>query len=157
MNNQLQLTICKTRFDFDIAKKLTKDYMAWLGFDLYFQNIDDEFATFDNMYNQPNGCFIYAGYEGKIAGGVGIRKLTDGVCEMKRLYVYDDYRGLKIGLTLCKTVITMAKKMRYQKMRLDTIAKLDKAIKLYQFLGFHKIEKYRENPDETAQFMELLL
>jgi len=76
---------------------------------------------------------------------------------MKRLYVYPNYQGSKIGLQLCETILTIAKKLRYQKMRLDTIAKLDKAIRLYQFLGFYEIEKYCENPDETAQFMEIML
>ncbi len=157
MKKELEITVCKTTTDFDIAKKLTKDYMQWLGFDLCFQNIEQEFDTFDKMYNQPDGCFIYANYKGNIAGGVGIRKLADGVCEMKRLYVYADYRGLNIGLKLCEEIITVAQKMGYQKMKLDTIAKLDKAIKIYQFLGFYEIDKYRENPDETARFMEICL
>lgn len=157
MKKELEITVCKTTKDFDIAKKLTKDYMQWLDFDLCFQNIEQEFDTFDKMYNQPEGCFIYANYQGNVAGGVGIRKLADGVCEMKRLYVYADYRGLNIGLKLCEEIITIAKKMGYQKMKLDTIAKLDKAIKLYQFLGFYEIDKYRENPDETARFMEIFL
>ncbi len=131
--------------------------MDWLGFDLCFQGIDKEFDTFDKMYNQPDGCFIYAKHKGKIAGGVGIRKLEDGICEMKRLYVYDEFRGYKIGLKLCNEIISIAKTMAYQKMKLDTIAKLDKAIKLYESLGFYYIEQYRENPDNTARFMEIVL
>lgn len=157
MKKELEIIACKTAKDFDIAKKLTKDYLEWLGLDLCFQNIEQEFATFNKMYNRPDGCFIYANYKGNIAGGVGIRKLADGVCEMKRLYVYADYRGLNIGLKLGEEIIAIAKKMHYQKMRLDTIARLDKAIKLYEFLGFYEIDKYRENPDETTRFMEICL
>jgi ribosomal protein S18 acetylase RimI-like enzyme len=153
----LEIITCTTYYDFNIAKKLTQDYMEWLGFDLCFQGIDKELATFDKMYNQPVGCFIYAKYNGVLAGGVGIRLLEDRICEMKRLYVYADYQGLNIGLKLCKEIITIAKKMGYKKMRLDTIAKLKQAIKLYKFLGFYKIDKYCENPDKTVQYMEIKL
>jgi ribosomal protein S18 acetylase RimI-like enzyme len=157
MNPELEIITCTTDYDFSIAKKLTKDYMEWLGFDLCFQNIDKEFATFDKMYNQPIGCFIYAKYKGDLAGGVGIRFLEDEVCEMKRLYVYTDYQGLNIGLKLCEEIMSIAKTMAYKKMRLDTIAKLKKAIKLYEYLGFYEIDEYCENPDDTVKYMEIIL
>ena len=76
---------------------------------------------------------------------------------MKRLYVYPKYLRQGIGEALCKELIVQAKKSGYLKMRLDTIGKLQAANRLYDKLCFYEIEPYRENPDETARFMEYKL
>ena len=67
--------------------------MIWLGMDLGFQNTDKEFTVFNRMYGEASGAYIYALINGNVAGGVGFRKLSNDICEMKRLYVYEDYRG----------------------------------------------------------------
>ena len=156
-NKETSFFICQSKEDFETAKTITKDYMQWLGMDLSFQNIDNEFNVFEKMYAKPEGCFIFALYEGKIAGGVGLRKLEEGICEMKRLYVYDDFQGKGIGKLLCNEIISISKSLGYSKMRLDTVSKLKSANKLYDKIGFKEIPKYRKNPDETARFMELEL
>ena len=157
MNHKTNIITCQSDEDFSIAKKLTKDYMEWLGMDLCFQGIDEEMANFSVIYNEPSGCFIYAVINGIVTGGVGVRKLEDGVCEMKRLYVYDQYRDQHIGLLLCQEIIATSKKLGYQKMRLDTVEKLTQAIKLYNSLGFYEIPTYYNNPDEAVKYFELEL
>lgn len=91
LNNEL--VICVTGEDFELAKKITHDYMHWLGFDLCFQNIDNELANFSNMYGSPKGCFLLLKQNETILGGVGCRRLEDGICEMKRLFLYDNHKG----------------------------------------------------------------
>ena len=157
MNDEIEIIECKTTSDYNIGKSITKDYMKWLNMDLCFQNVDAEFKEFKRMYSKPKGSYIYVKYKNKIAGGVGCRKLENNICEMKRLFVYEDMQGLGIGKFLCLKIIKIAKELEYQKMRLDTIEKLDKAILLYQKLGFYNIAKYRENPDPTVRYMELKL
>lgn len=157
MENRINIFICESDNDFNIAKSITRDYVEWLGMDLCFQDIDKEFETFDKMYAQPNGCFIYAKYNDIIAGGVGCHKLKESICEMKRLFVYDNFQGKGTGKILCQEIITISKELGYKKMRLDTILKLDRAIRLYETFGFYDIPKYRENPDKTVRYMELNL
>ena len=126
--------------------------------DLTFQNIENELRGFNKMYLPPEGCYLIAITEnGETAGGVGLRKFSADICEMKRLYVYPDYLRKGLGEALCKELIKNAKKLGYKKMRLDTIGKLKAANRLYDKLGFYEIEPYRENPDKTARFMEYLL
>ncbi|NJO92590.1 MAG: GNAT family N-acetyltransferase [Chloroflexia bacterium] len=155
MKKEITIHICTTEKDFEIAKLITQDYMKWLGMDLSFQKTDGEFEVFNQMYGYPDGCFIYAKTNNTIVGGVGCRKLDAAICEMKRLYVYEEFQGLGIGRKLCDELVAISESLDYKKMRLDTVAKLKSAIKLYEKIGFVEIPKYYENPDKTAKYMEL--
>ena len=157
MLNNISIHICQSEEEFDIAKSITIDYMEWLGIDLCFQNIDDELERFEKIYSKPEGCYIYAKYNNLVAGGVGCRKLKRSICEMKRLYVYEKFQRIGIGKILCEKIISVSKTLGYNKMRLDTISKLNKAINLYEKIGFKVIAKYRENPDPSVCYMELYL
>lgn len=157
MNSEISIHICDTPQDFEIAKSITLDYFKWLGMDLDFQNTDKEFKDFERMYAYPIGCFIYAKINNEIVGGVGTRRLTDDICEMKRLYIYEDYQGRGIGRLLCNKIISISKTLGYTKMRLDTVSKLESAIALYEKIGFKEIPKYYENPDVTTKYMEIEL
>ena len=152
------IRLCKTTSEFELARKITKDYIEWLGMDLTFQKIEDELLDFNDMYFPPNGCYLISFTEnGEIAGGVGLRKFQGDICEMKRLYVYPKFLRQGLGETLCKEMIKQARVHGYKRMRLDTISKLKAANSLYDKLGFYEIEPYRENPDKTARFMEYIL
>ena len=156
--NMFTIKVCKTASEFEKAKKITKDYIEWLGMDLKFQNIEHELAGFNVMYSPPKGRYLIAITEnGDVAGGVGMRKFGTEICEMKRLFVYTEYLRQGLGEELCRELIRQAKKFGYKKMRLDTIGRLKAANKLYDKLGFYEIEAYTENPDKTARFFEFKL
>lgn len=152
------IKLCKTVFDLEKAKNVTEDYIEWLDMDLTFQNVKNVLEGFNELYSPPEGCYLIAFAEdGEIAGGVALRRFETEICEMKRLYVYPEYLRKGLGEALCKELIKQAKMLGYKKMRLDTIGKLNAANRLYDKLGFHEIEPYRENPDKTARFMEYKL
>ncbi len=142
----------------EAARTLFEEYAASLGFSLCFQNFDQELKNLPGDYAPPDGRLLLAVENDQLAGCIALRKLGDGVCEMKRLFVRPAYRATGLGRTLVESLIDEARKLGYTQMRLDTIpGKMDKAIALYQTIGFVEIEPYCQNPVEGAKFMELKL
>jgi len=140
------------------ARTLFEEYAASLGFSLCFQNFDHELKSLPADYAPPTGRLLLATEDDQLAGCIALRKLNDGACEMKRLFVRPAHRATGLGRFLAESIIDEASKLGYTHMRLDTIpGKMDKAIALYESIGFVEIEPYCKNPVEGAKFMELKL
>jgi len=143
--------------DIEQTKSIIEAYVKCIGIDLYFQNIDDELERFPEKYKEPDGAFFVAKDKDKVVGCIGMKSLGDGVCEMKRLYVSDEYKGFGIGKHLIEIILREANEKGYERMRLDTLRRLGKALGMYRAFGFKEIEQYVENPFEDAVFMEKTL
>jgi putative acetyltransferase len=156
-NTMIEIKHCSKNSEFSFAMQITKDYISWLNMDLAFQDIDRELSNFPSMYGPPKGLFLLAWRGGELVGGTGLRMLTPEICEMKRLFVYDQFKSKGVGRSLCIALIREAKNLGYQKMRLDNLGCMNAAIRLYESLGFEEIEPYRFNPDPTTKYMELSL
>lgn len=74
-------------------------------------------------------------------------------CEMKRLYVKPETRGLHAGDLLVNEVIEHARMAGYKEMVLDTITPLKAAIGLYKKNGFKECEPYYNNPMDDVIYM----
>lgn len=137
---------------------LFREYESWFGLNLCFQNFDEEVATLPGKYAKPEGRLLLAFADGKLAGCIALRQLEDEICEMKRLYVRDEFRGCGIGNALIKKLIEEARLIGYKKMLLDTYPpKMAKAVNLYEAHGFREIAPYYHNPYGETLFMELRL
>ena len=153
----LRIYPVKTSEDIELVKGLFVEYADSLGFDLCFQNFEEELANLPGGYAPPYGCLLLAKYQDKAAVCVALRKLSDGVCEGKRLYVRPRFRGLRIGKRLVEAIIEEAQKIGYSLIRGDTVPSMQFAQALYASLGFKEIEPYCYNPIEGAKFIELKL
>jgi len=138
-------------------RKLFLEYAQSLDIDLDFQDFETELKTLPGKYQPPDGALILALVEGKEAGCIALRKISKDICEMKRLYVRDEYRGLGLGKMLVGMIIDEAVKKNYQYMRLDTLPTMKSAQSLYLSFGFYDIEPYVYNPIQGTRFMELKL
>lgn len=157
--NQFSVTeIIQARSTEDIehARELFNEYAAWLDIDLCFQNFHKELGELPGEYAPPSGVLLLAREGNRIAGCVALRKIGEGVCEMKRLFVRAEFRGRGLGRQLVDAVIRVAKEIGYERMRLDTLPpKMNDAVALYRSLGFQETAAYRHNPVPGAKFMEL--
>ncbi|HNU79762.1 MAG TPA: GNAT family N-acetyltransferase [Bacillota bacterium] len=138
-------------------RKLFLEYARSLEIDLDFQDFETELNTLPGKYQPPDGALILALVEGREAGCIALRKISKDICEMKRLYVRDEYRGLGLGKKLVGMIIDEAVNKNYQYMRLDTLPTMKSAQSLYLSFGFYDIEPYVYNPIQGTRFMELKL
>lgn len=153
----IKIVEANTKEYIENAKELIWEYAQSLEFDLGFQDFDKEMENFPGQYAFPLGCLYVALDENQPIGCVALRDLGQGNCEMKRLYVKPNFRGLKAGKLLAEVVIKAARDMGYDFMRLDTIPSMKQANMLYNALGFKQIAPYRFNPIEGATFFEMNL
>lgn len=122
---------------------------------LEVQHFDQEVEHLEEKYGKPNGRLYLASYDGKPAGCIGLKKIDDTVCEMKRLYVRPEFRGKHIGKFLANKIIEEAKGAEYKSMVLDTFSFLDSAVKMYKGMGFYEIEQYNDSPMKDAIYLKL--
>ena len=154
MDNNIVYKKLETEDEISKAKELILEYMRWLNIDLCFQDIDDELANFPKKYSPPEGEFIIAKNNNKVIGIVGIKNLENNICEMKRLFVKDEYKNKGIGKELVGEIIEEAKIRNYKKIMMDTLNTMEKALKIYYKYGFYEIKKYYNNPYEGVIYLE---
>lgn len=144
--------------DIKTIRELFTEYQTWLQFSLCFQGFDKELAELPGKYAPPLGRLYLAESQGEICGCVALRPMDDaGVCEMKRLFVREPFRGRGIGRMLTERIVADARRIGYHTMRLDTLQRMEEARALYQQLGFTEIPAYYNNPLDEVVYLELTL
>lgn len=157
MDRSVEIRLAQHPQDFLDATQLILEYVSWLGFDLAFQNFDQEMAGLPDMYNPKDGGLFIAYLEAKAVGIAGLRRFSVTDAEVKRMFVKDEAKGMGIGKQLLRKCIETAKTLNYQSIKLDTAAFMHAAIKLYTDHGFVEIPAYRFNPHDHARYFELVL
>ena len=150
-------TITPVRSAADLADTIAlfTTYAHSLGVDLAYQSFAAEMAAMPGKYAAPEGELLLARRtDGEAIGCVGLRPIDPpGCCEMKRLYVPPQARGLGLGKALVEAVVTAAQRIGYREIRLDTLPSMGEAIGLYGKLGFEPIAPYYVTPIEGTRFM----
>lgn len=164
MTSSIEIAPPRTPADHEAVKALFTEYAGSLGFSLAYQGFETEMADFPGQYAAPDGALLLARSGGTPVGAVALRRLGDGICEMKRLYVKPGLRGVRtadgrsIGRALAEGIVEEARAKGYRRMRLDTIGdKMQAAISLYRSMGFVAIPPYYASPVPDTAYMELAL
>jgi len=137
------------------VRLLFREYAEATGAGECFQGFAREVANLPGPYGLPTGQLMLAELDGCSAGCVALRKLDDGISEMKRLYVRPAFRGRNLGRQLAEAIIKEARRIGYRAMRLDTLPSMVAARALYQSLGFRAIPRYNDNPAAGVIYLEL--
>jgi ribosomal protein S18 acetylase RimI-like enzyme len=144
---------------FDAARSLIEEYAAQIGtsmgVDLGFQNLSAELDQLSSMYGPPSGCLLLAGRADEWVGCCALRRFSDEVGEMKRLYVKPTARGADLGRRLTERLVARARALGYRRMVLDTLQGMVAAQTLYRSMGFRETDPYYFNPMPGVAYMEL--
>lgn len=144
------------------ARVLIEEYAATLDLDLSFQDLAHELEHLAINYSPPTGSFLLAQDLAAADGGVylgcvGLRRISEGIGEVKRLYTVPAARGRGAGRLLAEGIVAAARRIGYAKLLLDTLPGMREALSLYASLGFKPTAAYRFNPLPDAVFLELRL
>lgn len=143
--------------ELDIVRVLFKEYLSELDEDLCFQSFDEEIEKPLKKYGPPAGSLLLAYWNNEPAGCIALQPLSEQACEMKRLFVRPQYRKFGLGEELVKKIIERGREKGYKKMVLDSLERLQPAIKLYLKHGFENTSAYYTNPLPNVVYMEKLL
>lgn len=153
----------------EAVRKLFQEYAESLSFNLCFQSFEEELAGLPGEYAPWSGMLLLALVNDEPAGCVALHRFDTkaaseddeilaelDVCEMKRLYVRPQFRGIGLGRELVDAILKCASAIGYLRMRLDTVpSEMATAVEVYRRLGFVEIAPYRENPVPGAKYLEL--
>jgi GNAT superfamily N-acetyltransferase len=137
------------------ARLLFEEYQVELGLDLCFQGFAEELASLPGKYAAPAGRLYVAYLADQPIACAALRPLDEpGVAEVKRMYVRPHHRGEGIARELLLLLIKAAETYGYARLRLDTLRRLEPAVRMYQAFGFTEIAPYNYNPEPDIVYME---
>ncbi len=125
-----------------------------------FKGLEEQLAALPGIFGPPDGAFLLATVNGAPAGCVAFFSRGDGVCEVKRMYVRPELRGLGLGKRLTRSLIELARARGYRKMVLDTFHTFKAAQGIYASAGFVECAPTMDLPahyEGKVVFMELVL
>jgi ribosomal protein S18 acetylase RimI-like enzyme len=146
--------------DLDVVRMLLREYAVYLNASvgeehICLENYEKELSTLPAPYQAPGGVILLASVDAEPAGVIALKPLTplrsatagERACEMKRLWVRPQFRGLRLGRLLSQGLIDQAAARGYTAIYLDTMpSTMQAANRIYAELGFAPVGRYADNP-----------
>lgn len=111
--------------------------------------------NFQSSYLTDRGLFLVVLDRGQVIGTGAVRRLTENICELKRLWLLTKYQGKGIGYRVLQELIRFARSNGYTKIRLETDLEQVRAIEFYRQVGFQPIAKYNNRNSDV--YMEMTI
>jgi putative acetyltransferase len=112
--------------------------------DEYLAEKDGDDHSFYNQFNQLNKIqHVVVAYADERAVGCGaIKKYSDEIAEVKRMFVHPEFRGQKIGKLVLSELEAWADELGFSACILETGQKQPEAVRLYERSGYGIIPNY---------------
>ena len=111
--------------------------------------------NFQQEYVDNRGLLLVVMDDKKLVGTGAIKKLEENIAELKRLWLIEEYHGQRIGYQVVSQLLDFARAHGYEKVRLQTSQKQERAVRFYKQFGFYEIPSYRESMDDISMEMGL--
>lgn len=144
-------------FDEKYTTDFTELNFEWLKEYFYIEDYDREVLTNPKKYIlDEGGQILFALVNKKPVGTVALIKREEGVFELSKMAVTNEYKGMRIGQKLMYACINYAGQNGIDRLFLDSNRKLTPAITLYHKVGFKEIPVPEDSPYERCNIrMEL--
>ena len=120
--------------------KIVRDTLAEFGANhpgtVYYDPTTD---TLFEVFQRDGAGYFVAEIDNKLMGGAGIYPtdgLPAGTCELVKMYLLPEARGLGLGKTLIEKSLALAKDNNYGYVYLESMPELKKALTVYEKFGF---------------------
>jgi GNAT superfamily N-acetyltransferase len=94
----------------------------------------------------PGGTFVVGFDDGVAICCGGLKRLPDGACEIKKMFVVEAARGRGVARALLVELEDRARTLGYATARLDTGPRQARAQLMYERAGYAAIENFNANP-----------
>lgn len=114
---------------------------------------DPEVDAMSQSYTlDKRSLYLVATIDGKIVGGCGIAPFNHSqqTCELKKLFLLPESRGLGLGNQLSKLCLGFATEQGFSECYLDTLTSMASAIKLYEKLGFTHLAQPLDGTEHSS-------
>ena len=110
-----------------------------------------------HKYFDNDGIFLVMTNDDQLIGTGAIRKFADNICELKRLWLLNEYHGKGLGYRMMQELLLFAREKGYERIRLETDPVYQKrAVEFYKRLGFYEVPIPNATDDEDI-LMEMSL
>ena len=160
MDNDVQIKLTATATDTEMIRSLFRSYRDAYMHDIEFakyvadESYETELAQLPHPYLTPGGL-ILATHDGKACGGLGLKPFAEGVLELKRMYLFPEYRRKGLAQQLITFAQAHARQVQaIHTILLDTVPALfPGAHELYTKMGFTEIAPYWNSPLAGTVYM----
>lgn len=109
----------------------------------YFDPELDHLSRYYGAAPNLRAYFVAVDEAGRVLGGVGLAEFSgfSHCAELQKLYLAEEVKGRGLGTRLMRQVQSCARGLGYGQMYLETHSNLQAAIRLYEKLGFQRIQR----------------
>jgi putative acetyltransferase len=118
---------------------------------VYYDDSTD--ALFELFNATPGSIYFIAEKDDDVIGGAGIfptAALPKGTCELVKMYLRKDARGYGLGRAMIEKCICSAKDLGYDKIYIESMPELKKALSVYEKFGFEYLDAPLGNSGHTG-------
>ncbi len=154
MLNNLQIILIAPEHNAEIAKIIRaglEEFKANKPGTVYFDASTD--SLFELFKTNTKSKYFIALINDEVVGGAGIyptEGLPNDTCELVKMYLHKSVRGMGLGKKMIDHCIFAARQEGYNKMYLETLPELSKAVKVYESLGFNYLQQPMGNSGHSG-------
>ncbi len=96
------------------------------------------------VFQTKNAAYFIAEVNEKLVGGAGIyptEGLPEDTCELVKMYLLPEARGIGLGKTLIENCIVKAMENGFKRIYLESMPELSQALNVYAKFGFEYLSK----------------
>lgn len=132
-----EISDCK---DYEEAKSLFREYSKLKGAEQCFISFENELANLETIY--PKRFILLAYVDKQAIGCIAIKAIDAEKCELKRLFIKEQFRGRGYSKIMFEKVLDRSKELGFVTAEIYTIPEImEVGYKMYLSYGFEQQEK----------------